>query len=237
VTAPTVDAADVARRVEEVRGRIAAAGGERVRLIAVTKGFGADAVRAALAAGVADIGENYGQELEQKAGEVAAGQAGVDVRWHFIGHVQRNKVRRLAPFVHLWHTVDRRELGAEIASRAPGAAVLVQVNAVREPHKAGCDPEDVAALVAQLRALELDVRGLMTIGVAGDAAATRAAFVRVAALAAECGVTELSMGMSDDLEIAVECGATMVRIGRGLFGARPRRADASRASVQGEGAG
>jgi pyridoxal phosphate enzyme (YggS family) len=230
VTAPPVDAAEVARRIEQVRARIdGAGGGGRVRLVAVTKGFGVDAVRAALAAGVDDIGENYAQELEQKAAELASG--GPDVasaagaRWHFIGRVQRNKVRRLAPLVHLWQTVDRRDLGAEIAWRAPGAAVLVQVNAAREPQKAGCDPADVTALVAELRNLELDVRGLMTIGPAGDPSGTRAAFRRVATLAEECGLSEISMGMSDDLELAVECGATMVRIGRGLFGARPRPAD------------
>jgi uncharacterized pyridoxal phosphate-containing UPF0001 family protein len=98
------DPATVARNVAAVRERIARAGGEgRVRLVAVTKGFGADAVRAALDAGVHDIGENYAQELEDKAAQLAGG----DVRWHFIGRVQRNKVRRIAPIVGMWQTIDR----------------------------------------------------------------------------------------------------------------------------------
>jgi pyridoxal phosphate enzyme (YggS family) len=218
---PPVDGAAVARNVEAVRDRIARAGGDgRVRLVAVTKGFGPEAVRAALAAGVDDIGENYAQELEDKAAHLAS--SGVSPRWHFIGRVQRNKVRRLAPIVSLWQTVDRIELGTEIAARAPGAAVLVQVNASGEPQKAGCPPEGAAALVEDLRALGLAVRGLMTIGAAADVTATRAAFRRVSVLADALGLPELSMGMSDDLELAVECGATMVRVGRGLFGDRDR---------------
>ena len=214
-----VDPALVARNVAAVRERIERAGGaDRVRLVAVTKGFGADAVHAALAAGVADIGENYLQELELKATD-----RGVDgVRWHVIGHVQRNKVRRVAPFVHLWQSVDRVELGAEIAARAPGAAVLVQVNVSGEAQKSGCAPRDVHRLVDALRAHGLDVQGVMGIGPAGDAVATRRAFRDLSALAAELALREVSMGMSDDLEIAVEEGATMVRIGRGLFGERVR---------------
>jgi pyridoxal phosphate enzyme (YggS family) len=219
MTAEPVDPAAVARNVDDVRTRIERAAGDRpVRLIAVTKGFGADAVRAAVAAGVHDIGENYVQELEGKAATLDD----PSIRWHLIGRIQRNKVRRVAGIVQLWQTVDRGEVGAEIAARAPGAAVLVQVNASGEEQKAGCRPEDTPALVDDLRARGLDVRGLMTIGPADDPASTREAFRRVSALVADLALPELSMGMSDDLEIAVECGATMVRIGRGLFGARPR---------------
>jgi hypothetical protein len=215
-----IDPPAVARNVDAVRGRIARAGGaDRVRLIAVTKGFGVDAIDAAIAAGVDDIGENYLQELEHKADVLAA--RGVHPRWHVIGRVQRNKVRRVAAFVHLWHSVDRAELGVEIASRSPGAAVLAQVNVTDEPQKGGCAPSDAAELVDRLRELGLDVQGLMAIGPEGDAEGARSGFRALARLRDELGLRELSMGMSDDLEIAVEEGATMVRVGRGLFGARP----------------
>jgi pyridoxal phosphate enzyme (YggS family) len=203
-----------------VRARIARAGGaERVRLVAVTKGFGVDAIDAALAAGVVDIGENYLQELEDKI--TALDARDVHPRWHVIGRVQRNKVRRVASSIALWQSVDRVELGAEIATRAPGAAVLVQVNVTGEPQKGGCRPESTPALVEHLRALRLDVRGLMTIGPYGDPEDARPGFRLLARLADELGLAERSMGMSDDLDIAVEEGATMVRVGRGLFGARP----------------
>jgi pyridoxal phosphate enzyme (YggS family) len=213
-----VDASQVADNVAAVRERIARAGGaDRVRLVAVTKGFGVDAVHAALAAGVPDIGENYLQELEAKA---AAVEGSSSVRWHVIGRVQRNKVRRVAGVVHLWQSVDRAEVGLEIAARSPGAAVLVQVNTSGEGQKAGCRLRDAPALAGALRAQGLDVRGLMTIGPADDPAGTRVAFRRLSVLGTELDVRELSMGMSDDLDIAVEEGATMVRIGRGLFGER-----------------
>lgn len=215
-----VPADDVARNIEAIRARIARAGGaDRTRLIAVTKGFGADAIRAALACGVADIGESYLQEMRQKIADL--GDDADRVRWHVIGRVQRNKVRLVAPHVSLWHSVDRVELGAEIARRAPGAAVLAQVNVSAEPQKGGVDPDGVAALVDALRDLGLDVRGLMAIGLPGNADAVRPGFRLLAELARELGLRELSMGMSADLEIAVEEGATMVRIGRDIFGDRP----------------
>jgi pyridoxal phosphate enzyme (YggS family) len=215
-----VDPALVAQNVAAVLDRVARAGGEgRVRLVAVTKGFGIDAVHAALAAGIEDIGENYVQELERKIDAPGTERA----RWHLIGHVQRNKVRRVATHVHLWQSVDRVELGAEIAARVPGAAVLVQVNVSGEEQKAGCAPRDAGALVDALRGQGLDVRGVMGIGPASDPIATRRAFRELSALAGAFDLPEVSMGMSDDLEIAVEEGATMVRIGRGLFGERIAR--------------
>jgi pyridoxal phosphate enzyme (YggS family) len=216
-----VDPAQVARNITEVRGRIERAGGAgRVTLVAVTKGFGADAARAALAAGVEDLGESYLQEMQQKIEDLSGDEP--RPRWHAIGRLQRNKVRLVAPHVHLWHSVDRRELGAEIARRQPGASVLAQVNVSGETQKGGCDPDATATLVGDLRDLGLDVRGLMTIGRLGDGDAARPGFRLLATLARQLGLTELSMGMSDDLEVAVEEGATMVRIGRSLFGERPQ---------------
>lgn len=214
----TVDAAGVARRLEVLRGRIEAAGGDpdRVRVVGVTKGFDGSAPAAAVGAGLVDLGESYAQEAVTKASDGPA-----DVRWHWVGRLQRNKVRQVAPFVHLWHSVDRPELGAEIARRAEGAAVLAQVNTSGEDTKGGCRPEDAAALVADLRAEGLDVRGLMTIAQRGPAEATTC-FQTLRGLADDLSLPERSMGMSDDLEEAVAEGATLVRVGTALFGERAR---------------
>ncbi|HET6662936.1 MAG TPA: YggS family pyridoxal phosphate-dependent enzyme [Acidimicrobiales bacterium] len=220
----TAPAIDLPERVAAVRGRIARAGGdpEAIRLVAVTTGFDAGVVRSALDAGLDDIGESYVQELVRKATELGeSGANGRGPRWHFVGRLQRNKVRKAAPYVSLWHSVDRLALGAEIARFAPGAAVLAQVNASREESKGGCEPSMAPALVDGLVDLGLDVRGLMTIAPAGPAETARPAFRAVRDLARRLGLGELSMGMSDDLEVAVQEGATMVRVGRDLFGPRP----------------
>ncbi len=222
----TAPAIDLPGRVAAVRDRIAEAGGDprAVRLVAVTKGFDAGVVREALSAGLTDIGESYVQELVAKATEVGEGADDRDPRWHFVGRLQRNKVRKAAPHVWLWHSVDRLALGAEIARWAPGAAVLAQVNASGEASKAGCEPSLAPALVDGLVDLGLDVRGLMTIAPAGPAEDARQAFRTLRELAERLGLGELSMGMSDDLEVAVQEGATMVRVGRDLFGPRPDQA-------------
>ncbi|MCU1358444.1 MAG: hypothetical protein JWM89_3862 [Acidimicrobiales bacterium] len=216
--------ADLAGRIEAVRHRIAAAGGdpERVTLVAVTKGFGPEVALAAARAGLVDLGENYAQELIAKAPVLESADVGA-VRWHAIGRLQRNKVRALAGIVHLWQSVDRADLGAEIARRAPGAAVLVQVNVSDEPQKGGCTPSDAPDLVTRLVDLGLDVRGLMTIGRAGSAADARPGFAVLRGLADRLDLPERSMGMSADLEAAVAEGATLVRVGSALFGPRQPR--------------
>jgi uncharacterized pyridoxal phosphate-containing UPF0001 family protein len=142
------------------------------------------------------------------------------LRWHMIGRLQRNKVRAVAPFVHLWQSVDRLSLAAEIARHAPGATVLAQVNVTGSSQQGGCPPEQVAAVVEGCRDLGLDVRGLMAIGPLGPLDAARAAFGTVRALADGLGLPERSMGMSGDLEAAVAEGSTIVRIGTALFGPR-----------------
>jgi pyridoxal phosphate enzyme (YggS family) len=227
-----------ADRLAAVRDRIAAAAPDPsvVRLVAVTKGFGADVVRAALDAGLVDIGESYVQELVAKATEIeheleldAGGQPTTSrpwPRWHAIGRLQRNKVRKAAPFVTLWHSVDRLSLGAEIARHAPGAAVLVQVNTSGEEAKGGCPPTMAPGLVDGLVELGLDVRGVMTIAPAGPPDAARPAFAAARELRDRLGLRELSMGMTDDLEVALRKGATLVRVGTGLFGPRPDRGGA-----------
>jgi uncharacterized pyridoxal phosphate-containing UPF0001 family protein len=143
-----------------------------------------------------------------------------ETRWHFLGPVQRNKVKALAPHVSLWQGIDREAAGAEVARRAPGAAVLVQVNLTGDPARPGCSWADAPALVERLGELGLDVRGLMGVA-APDLEAARLQFRRLGALADTLGLAERSMGMSGDLEVAIQEGATTVRIGTSLFGARP----------------
>ncbi|MFT7600308.1 MAG: pyridoxal phosphate enzyme (YggS family) [Acidimicrobiales bacterium] len=209
--------AQFAERLAVVHQRIEAAGGslQTTSVLAVSKTFPAAAANVALAAGAVDLGENYGQELEAKAPEVPG------ARWHFIGGLQRNKVKRIAGVVAVWHTVDRSELANEIAKRAPGTSVFVQVNTTGEAQKSGCEPAGTAAMVEHCRHLGLDVRGLMTIGPT-DGSHPGASFAQLRALGEASETLELSMGMSADLEAAVAEGSTMVRVGSALFGARLR---------------
>ena len=218
----TIPGEDVAANLERIRDRIAGAGGDlgRVRLVAVSKGVAVDQIEAALTAGLVDLGESYAQELVEKA-EALEVSALVEPRWHFIGRLQRNKVRPVAPFVDLWQSVDRLSLAAEVAHRAPGAAVLVQVNVSGAEQQGGCPPERLAAVVDGCRDLGLDVRGLMAIAPQGPDDEVRRSFARVSALADQLELPERSMGMSGDLELAVSEGATIVRVGTALFG--PRR--------------
>jgi PLP dependent protein len=213
---------DVAVAITEVRARIAAAARdagrdpEAVRLVAATKTVPAEQVGEAVALGVTDVGENRAQELLAKTEALATAP---DVCWHFLGRLQRNKVRSLAGKVTWWQSVDREALGVAIARHAPGAQVLVEVNLALEPQKGGCAPNDAPALADALRRRGLRVEGLMTIPPAGDD--PRRWFAALRELGGDLGVHHLSMGMTDDYEIAVQEGATMVRIGRGIFG--PRR--------------
>jgi pyridoxal phosphate enzyme (YggS family) len=208
----------VAERLVGIRERIVRAGGDpdAVTIVAVTKTFAADACREAIAAGLVDLGENRAQELVAKAAEVEG------ARWHFIGRLQTNKVRALAPHVALWESVDRPAAVAEIARRAPGASILVQVNISDEPQKGGCEPASAGALVREASAAGLEVLGLMGIGPEGDPEGARPSFRRLSSIADELGLRVRSMGMTGDLEVAVQEGSTMIRVGAGLFG--PRRA-------------
>ena len=209
----------MAANVAAAQSRIAAAsGGRAVELLAVTKGFEAVAVTAAAAAGCRAIGENYAQELLTKADAAREGHVAV----HFIGRLQSNKVRPIAGVVDVWETIDRPSLVAEVARRAPGATILVQVNTTGEPGKGGCPPDHVAALVEAARAAGLAVDGLMTVGpTVGGAEAARAGFRTTRQLVDRLGLATCSMGMTDDLEVAIDEGATRVRLGTALFGPRP----------------
>jgi hypothetical protein len=213
----------VSEHLEVVRRRIEACGRDRadVRVLAVTKGFSAAAVTAALAAGVVDIGENYAGELLSKSAVVSAGErGGPPARWHYLGTIQRRKVRELAPAVDCWQTVSRLSEAEAILRHGGAKCVMVEVDATGLPGRNGCSPSATGELVGVLGELGLEVRGLMVMGPGGPSELSRGAFRTTARLAAELGLAELSMGMSDDLEVAVEEGATIVRVGRALFGER-----------------
>lgn len=212
-----IDPAAVAAALDRVRARIrAAGGGDDVAILPVTKAFGRDAIDAARASGCTAIGENYAQELLAKRDACA----GLEV--HFIGQLQTNKVRQLAGLVSVYETVDRSKLAREIAKRAPGARVMIQVDTAGETGKAGCPPGALDALVDEVRGLGLDLLGLMTVGpTEGGPEAARSGFRAVRAAADRLGLAECSMGMTADLEVAVEEGSTQIRVGSALFGARP----------------
>jgi uncharacterized pyridoxal phosphate-containing UPF0001 family protein len=164
---------------------------------------------------------------EDGAGQLAGGEGGAGrlatPEWHFLGAVQRNKVARLAPVVSCWQGLSRPQEGEAIARRHPGATVLVQVNVSGLPGRGGCAPAEVPELVAGLRDQPLEVAGLMAVGPAGPPEAARPGFALVSTLADALDLPVRSMGMSDDLEVALSEGSTMVRLGRALFGDRPPR--------------
>jgi pyridoxal phosphate enzyme (YggS family) len=197
-----------------------------VRVVAVTKGHGADAVRAAVAAGLDDVGENRVQEALEKQ----AGLGELPVAWHLIGTLQRNKARHAAGRFAVIHSVDRAELAVELDRRSASGSrqrVLAQVNCSDEPQKGGVEPAELPALLDALGVLpRLEVIGLMTMSaLTDDTEEQRRAFRRLRELrdAAERDghrLPELSMGMSGDYPVAVEEGATMVRLGTILFGER-----------------
>ncbi len=216
-----IDPAVVAHNVSAVRDRIDAAGGTGVTLIAVTKTFGVDAIRAAVDAGCSAIGENYAQELVGKLADLPIDITRPEV--HFIGRLQSNKIRMLAPCVDVWQTVDRPSVIDELARRAPAARIFVQVNVDDDPAKGGCTPGDAPAIVGRAAELGLAVEGLMTIGRQGSIDEVSAGFGQLRALADRLGLVGCSMGMSGDLEVAVAAGATHVRVGSALFGPRITR--------------
>src|SRR5919109_3402750 len=198
-----------------------------VRIVAVSKGHGTEAVRAAMEGGLSDIGENRVQEALQKQQELTD----LTVDWHLIGTLQRNKAKHVVGRFVLIHSVDRVDLAAELERRSlpgPRQPILVQVNCSAEPQKGGVEPASLPALLEQLRAMEhLEVRGLMTMSaLTEDRAEQRRAFrllreLREQSERAGHRLPELSMGMSGDYPIAVEEGATMIRLGTILFGERP----------------
>jgi pyridoxal phosphate enzyme (YggS family) len=213
-----IDANEVADRVAHVRSVISNAGGNAVSLVAVTKSFGIDALRAAMTAGCDAVGENYAQELLEK---IAEGAPSIDI--HFIGALQSNKVRMLVGHIALWQSVDRDSVVDELGRRAPGATILIQVDTTGEPSKGGVTPTQLDALRVRAESRGLIVKGLMTIGPTdGTQDECEKSFGMLRHLVNEQGLSVCSMGMSADYPIAVACGSTMVRVGSGLFGDRVR---------------
>ena len=206
----------IAERLAAIRAGLPAG----ITLVAVSKTQPPEAIREAYAAGQRDFGENYAQEWRAKADALADL---TELRWHFIGGLQTNKVKYLAGRVHAVHTVDRPELARELSKRCEARAarlkVFLEVNVAGEASKEGCAPAEVPALAAAVRALPaLDLAGLMCIPPAeGD---PRPHFQLLRRLRDELGLAELSMGMSGDWQAAVEEGSTLVRIGTAIFGAR-----------------
>jgi len=228
-------------RLAEVRERIAQAAAragrrsEEITLVGVAKRKPAEAVAAAAAAGLAHVGENFVQEARTKIPRVAAllGTRAEALRWHFVGRLQTNKAKLAATLFDAVESVDRAELALALARHAESAGrtldVLLQVNLSGEPQKGGAVPGDLPALAAAVRACaSLRLLGLMTVPAASaDPEASRPAFARLRELRdalcrAAGGLTlpALSMGMSADLEVAIEEGATIVRVGTALFGPR-----------------
>lgn len=224
--------ADIAANIARIRARITAAAGrsgrqpDRVLLVAVTKSVGPDVIREAVAAGLRVFGENRVQEAREKIPLVPG------VSWHLVGSLQRNKVKEALRLFHLIHSVDSLPLAEEISQRAfladagRPAEILIQVNISAESQKHGVSPDGTADLVARvLRLPGARVRGLMGIAPRVEEPGRARPFFsrlretrdRVNAQVPGAGLEELSMGMTDDFEVAIEEGATMVRIGRALF--------------------
>ena len=236
MTQPEVE--ELAGRLAAVRGRIAAAARRagrdpaEVTLVGVTKRVPAGRVAAAVRAGLLDLGESYVQEAGPKIADVTR-TVGNEPRWHLVGRLQRNKAKEAVRLFQVVESVDRADLARELARRAEAAGrrldFLLQVNVSGDRQKGGAGPEELADLLAACAALPaLRVRGLMTVPAAGpDPEAARPAFARLRALRDELratpagtGLHHLSMGMSADFEVAVEEGATIVRVGTALFGPR-----------------
>ena len=232
----------ISENILKIRQRIAAAceragrATSDVTLLAVSKTFSHEHIRDAVCAGVTDIGENYVQELLKKRGQLPD----EPIRWHFVGHLQTNKVRSIVDWIHLIHAVDSLKLAQELDRRAAERErivdVLIEVNTTGEASKFGVQPGQTLEMIRSFERLDaVRVAGLMTIGpFLPDPEQSRPMFRRLRQLkdrAAALGqrnvtMTELSMGMTGDFEVAVEEGATIVRIGTAIFGARTKTGQA-----------
>jgi PLP dependent protein len=230
----------ISANIQTIRERISSAcrrcgrQPDEVTLVAVAKTFPVERVGEAVRAGVADIGENYVQEVLSKRAVLAS----PDIRWHFIGHLQSNKVRQIAEWVHLIHALDSTSLARELDLRAARAGriieALVEVNTTGEQSKFGLPPDRVPAFIRDLEPLShVRIGGLMTIGpFLPDPEGSRPMFRMLRSLRdtiartpqANVSLRHLSMGMTGDFEVAIEEGATLVRIGTAIFGSRTKPA-------------
>ncbi len=215
---PNPDAvARVALNLAEVRRRIRDVGVDpsRVEVVAVTKSFDVATVRAARAAGLTTMGENYVDELGDKHRDLDDPA----ISWHYLGALQSNKIARIVRAADVVSGVSRDKEIRRLASLRPGLTIDIQVDLTGEPRRRGATPDEVVALADLARSEGLDVRGLMTVA-SPDAARAAQQFARVDLLRRELGLRGCSMGMSDDLELAVAHGSTEIRVGRALFGPR-----------------
>jgi pyridoxal phosphate enzyme (YggS family) len=214
-------------KLEQVEIRIANAAAragrkrDEITLIAVTKKFPAAAIREAYGLGLREFGENYVQEFEQKRAELGEYSG---ARFHLIGHLQSNKSKIAAEIFDVIQTVDSQKLARRLDAEQKPLNVMIEVKLSSEEAKAGAAPADVPALVEAIRGCaHLRLLGLMTMPPwSDDAEPSRPYFAKLRALADASGLKQLSMGMSHDLEVAIEEGATMVRIGTALFGPRTK---------------
>jgi len=192
-----------------------------ITLVAVTKVFPASAIREAYEAGIVDFGENYVQEFESKEPEVRDLHG---ARFHLIGHLQSNKARRAFELFQVIETVDSTKLARRLNETARPLDILLEVKLAPEEAKSGADPSELPALIESVRASEnLRLLGLMTVPPwTEDGEQSRPYFRRLAELASKYGLPHLSMGMSHDFEVAIEEGATLIRIGTALFGKRKK---------------
>ena len=194
-----------------------------IRLIAVTKVFPATAIRDAYELGLRDFGENYVQEFEGKAPQIADLR---DARIHLIGHLQSNKSRRASELFQVIQSVDSAKLARRLGESERDLDVMIEVKLSDEAAKSGAGPSDIPAIAEACRAsAKLRLRGLMTVPPwSENAEESRPYFARLREMASQHGLLELSMGMSNDMEVAIEEGATCVRVGTALFGRRKKNA-------------
>ena len=218
----------IAENLAQVRGRIETAcrrtgrSPDEVTLVGVSKGQPAGAVAEAFDAGLRDVGENRVQEAVGKIEALAS--MGRRPRWHLVGHLQTNKAKTVVGLFAIIHSVDSIRLAQSLSRRAQESVpILLEVNVAQEASKFGFAPEEAAGALDAIRPLpNLDVRGLMTVPpLAGDPQEVRPVFRRLRDLCDSLGLRELSMGMTDDFEVAIEEGATIIRVGRAIFGPRP----------------
>lgn len=225
---------EIAHNIAGVRQKVAAAAqgsgrrADEITIVAVSKTFPVDVLRRAIEAGATDLGENRAQELKEKVSVL-----GDRARWHFVGNLQTNKVRHVVGKVTLIHSVDRYGLAEAIGRRATAIGVvqpvLLEVNVSGESNKHGCEPSRALHLADEIARIEgLDLKGVMAMApLSDDPEDSRPFFVDLRGISQRLAAdhpaaTEISMGMTRDFEVAVQEGATMVRIGEAIFGGRRR---------------
>ncbi len=208
---------EIAQSFIKIKERIRQAGRDldSLTIVGVTKGFDAHTVQLALQAGIENFGENYSSEFVNKA-KLVTGAA----TWHFIGTIQRRNILSMAKYVSLWHSIARIEEAAGIADLAPGAEGLVQLDLAKLPNRNGVKISDLSRFMDLISKIDISIRGFMCMGVPNDVSRTREIFIKAHEISQDFGLSDLSMGMSDDLEVALECGSTIVRIGSALLGQR-----------------